>query len=188
MFTYRKMISMLALFITVFSLVIAPVSAAGIQQVDKQSSTSACPSFDPAQSHDAGFLQSLRPECKKAYRNLIQKSGIESNKSNISPMAVGGPDTFGYTFNDAVSYSWISATTDSGLIGDEDYLGPINIGFNFPFYGLTQSQLYFSTNGLISFGAGYYGYGGDSIPGTQTPNNFIAPYTMLEPSTICKAA
>jgi hypothetical protein len=51
----------------------------------------------------------------------------------------------------------------------------VNIGFNFPFYENTYSQLYFSTNGLVTFGEGSREYWNQSIPDTNAPDNFIAP-------------
>ena len=162
--------------IILFILLISSVGSASAK-VESRSSSPACPPFDPARAQDRGFLKSLEPECAKAYQKLIQKAYIEAGKSDVSPMAVGGSDAFGYTFDDTVSYSWISAATDSGLVGDDEESGPINIGFDFPFYGFTQTQLYFTTNGLITFGPGYqYYYGGDPIPSTSLPNNFIAPF------------
>jgi hypothetical protein len=162
--------------LVLLSLMIAPIGMANAQ-AETQASAPDCPSFDPALMHDKGFLQSLPPECAKAYQKLTQNSGSQADKPNITPLTVGGPDAFGYTYNDAVSYSWISASTNSGLVGDNRVMGPVNIGFNFPFYGFTQTQLYFNTNGLITFGAGDLGYGGGrGIPDPMTPNNFIAPF------------
>ena len=160
--------------LVLFSMLIAPAGMAGAQ-VETQASSPNCPPFDSSLMRDKGFLQSLPPECSKSYQKLTQEGGNQANKPDITPLAVGGPDAFGYTYDDAVSYSWISATTDSGLTGDDDYSAPINIGFNFPFYGLPQSQLYFSTNGLITFRAGSWDRGG-GIPNSATPNNLIAPF------------
>ena len=161
--------------LVLFSMLIAPAGMAGAQ-VETQASSPNCPPFDSSLMRDKGFLQSLPPECSKSYQKLTQEGGNQANKPDITPLAVGGPDAFGYTYDDAVSYSWISATTDSGLTGDDDYSAPINIGFNFPFYGLPQSQLYFSTNGLITFRAGSWDYRGGGIPNSATPNNLIAPF------------
>ena len=50
------------------------------------------------------------------------------------------------------------------------------MGFNFPFYGNSYSQLYFSTNGLISFGAGSSNQVNTAIPNTGVPTNMIAAF------------
>lgn len=94
------------------------------------------------------------------------------------PQATGGPDDFGYTWDDSVQFSWIDATsgTNSGLQGDDQYTGPIDIGFDFRFYENTYSQLYITTNGLVTFGEGAYQYSNLPIPNPALPNNFIAVF------------
>jgi hypothetical protein len=170
----RKMMVFLALFVVV-SLLISPANIAQAQ-TDAPGTTSACPPFDPARASDQGFIHSLPPECVKAYKELVHRTNDSASVRKVQPMAVDGPDGFGYTLDDSVTYNWISASTNSGLIGDDDFTGPVNIGFDFPFYGITQSNLYFSTNGLITFGNGSYEWGGTLVPSQLNPNDFIAPF------------
>jgi len=157
--------------LVLFSLMIAPIGTANAQ-ARTQASAPNCPPFDQTLMHDKGFLKSLPPECAKAYHKLMQndKPGIAP-----TPLSVGGPDAFGYTYNDTVSYNWVAASTDTGISGDDEISGAVNIGFNFPFYGINYSQLYFNTNGGITFGSGSYEYGSFDIPNTNAPNNLIAP-------------
>jgi len=98
--------------------------------------------------------------------------------TGVAPQATGGPDDFGYTWDDSASFSWVDATTgtNSGLMGDDSYMGPIDIGFDFKFYENTYTQLYFNTNGLVTLGGGVYHYSNNSIPNTASPNNFVAPF------------
>jgi hypothetical protein len=49
---------------------------------------------------------------------------------------------------------------------DEGIAGPVNIGFNFPFYTNSYSQLYVSPNGFISFSP----FSGDTSANTSLPN------------------
>lgn len=110
---------------------------------------------------------------------VVAESGQpEMAPASIIPQATSGPDDFGYTWDDSVAFNWIDATggTDSGLAGDDRWLGPVDIGFNFKFYENTYSQLYFNTNGLVTFGEGAYHYSNRSIPNPAPPNNFIAPF------------
>ncbi len=88
----------------------------------------------------------------------------------------GLPDEFGYTF-EAAPFSWVDATggTDSGLSGDDQQVGPIAIGFAFPFYEHVYTQLYISTNGVVSFQPGG-GFRNDAIPEPAHPNNLIAAF------------
>lgn len=97
----------------------------------------------------------------------------------------GAADMYGYEWTDskmplpAVGYTWmeINATgTASTIWGDDQYGGPYAIGFIFSFYGNAYSQLYFSTNGLITFGSGSSYYGNYPIPSTSSPDNYLAPY------------
>jgi hypothetical protein len=145
-------------------------------QIQTPGNTSECPPYDSTLSKDLTFLHSLPPECVNVYKRLSRQSNITAGKQNTQPMTGAGSDSFGYTYDDSVSYSWIDASTNSGLIGDDEFTGPINIGFDFPFYGMPQSRLYFSTNGLITFGAGNWEGSGPGIPNDTNPNNFIASY------------
>lgn len=98
--------------------------------------------------------------------------------TSVSPQDTGGPDDFGYTWDDSVAFNWIDATTgtNTGLEGDDDYTDTIDIGFNFKFYENTYSQLHITTNGLVTFGEGAYHYSNQSIPNPAPVNNFIAPF------------
>jgi hypothetical protein len=115
----------------------------------------------------------------------LTSAGPEANPADNSAVAEvvaspppGGPDDFGYTWDDAVPISWIDATsgTDTGLTGDDRFTGPIDIGFAFKFYENAYTQLYASTNGLVTFGQGAYQYSNQRIPNPAPPNNFIAPF------------
>ena len=164
----RKSGSALVLFV-MFFLVFGPVTAA-----QAQSSNTGCPPFNPARVVDDLFLQSLSSDCAKPYLKFADN--LEAGPDSIIPQSAGGPDTFGYTYDDTVPFSWVPAATDTGLTGDDVVSDPFEIGFNFPFYGLNYSQLYFNTNGGITFGAGSDAYGISTLPLPSAPNNLIAPF------------
>lgn len=97
----------------------------------------------------------------------------------------GGPDLFGYTWIDSVgpsplvSYNWIEINTtgvDSGVTGDDEFGGPFPIGFTFNYYGNGYNDLYFNTNGLITFGSGTGALSNTQIPSTSAPDDFISPF------------
>jgi hypothetical protein len=98
--------------------------------------------------------------------------------ARTAPAASGGPDAYGYTWNDTVPFNWIDATlgTDSGLAGDDEYTGPIDIGFAFKFYENSYTQLYVGSNGLVTFGAGTSLWSNVGIPNAPVPNNYVAPF------------
>ncbi len=96
----------------------------------------------------------------------------------------GGPDNFGYYWIDSDEpggpvYDWIEiSATGTDLIDqfdDDSYTGPLNLGFDFEFYGATYDKLYIGSNGIIGFDE----IDMDSrtkwpIPSSTTPNSIIA--------------
>jgi hypothetical protein len=96
----------------------------------------------------------------------------------MSPQETGGPDDFGYTWDDSVAFNWVDTATGigTGLEGDDEYTDPIAIGFDFKFYENIYSQLYITTNGLVTFDEGAYDWSNQRIPNPASPNNFIAPF------------
>ncbi len=96
------------------------------------------------------------------------------------PELSGGFDHFGYTFADSrepggPAYSWveISATGTAVALTDDASSAALPIGFSFPFYGAAQSNLYISSNGFVSFGAGSTALA-NTCGGAAVPNNIIA--------------
>jgi PGF-pre-PGF domain-containing protein len=47
---------------------------------------------------------------------------------------------------------------------DDNYTGPLNIGFTFPFYGADKTQFYVTTNGVVSFGGANTAYNNVALP------------------------
>ena len=141
-----------------------------------QASSAECPDYDLVLSKDPGVFDSLSLECLRIYKELSREANISAQAQTVAPATVSGPDAFGYFYDDTVSYNWVSAATNSSLTGDDQFTGPIHIGFSFPFYGISQTQLYVSTNGLITFGAGSTDYGGYGKDVEERPDNLIAPY------------
>ncbi len=72
----------------------------------------------------------------------------------------------------------------SGCSGDDCYKLVTNIGGSFTWYGSTYSGAYISSNGYVSFGAGYTNdAGGSSVPDSGPPNNAVYAYgDDLDPS------
>jgi hypothetical protein len=120
-----------------------------------------------------------------------ESAGISPHKSapdlrtGISPdKNAGGPDAFGYFWIDSdeptgPEFVWsdISATgTDLiDLLGDDETIGPYDLGFEFPFYGGLYSQIWISSNGLVGFDpANLHTWYNSILPTTATPNNIIA--------------
>ncbi|MCD4828038.1 MAG: hypothetical protein K8R90_01230 [Candidatus Cloacimonetes bacterium] len=94
----------------------------------------------------------------------------------------GGPDTYGHIWLSGYdaggpAYDWIAPVIRTEILplpGDDDYVGPFALGFDFDFYGNIYNEFYFGSNGCLSFGAGVDDLSNDDIPNTSTPNNLIA--------------
>lgn len=97
----------------------------------------------------------------------------------------GGPDAFGYTWKDSndsagPAYQWYDITTTGTQIfgmGDDNFIGPIQIGFQFPYYWYTESKVWVGSNGYIEFGPGNLAANFPTIPQPGGVNNYIAGFT-----------
>jgi uncharacterized repeat protein (TIGR01451 family) len=106
----------------------------------------------------------------------------------------GGPDPWGYTFTDSGEvggpvYNWIEISGNSqinlvaGDFGDPDngYVGPLDLAFNFPYYGRLYRQFYVYANGYVQL------VGPGDVPGTGStlppipdpldPNGLLVPFS-----------
>lgn len=93
----------------------------------------------------------------------------------------GGPDAFGYTWKDSnepggPAYQWFDITSSGVLInglGDDNFIGPIQIGFQFPYYWYTESKVWVGSNGYLEFGPGNLAANFPVIPNPSGVNNYI---------------
>ena len=86
---------------------------------------------------------------------------------------VGGPDGFGYTWDDSITYSYQAASTALGH-GDEDY-DVLSIGFDFDFYGNSYTQVTVTSDGVVHFdGAAYVSGTNTTLPTGSA--KLIAPF------------
>ncbi|MGM0400694.1 MAG: S8 family serine peptidase [Chloroflexota bacterium] len=74
-------------------------------------------------------------------------------------------------------FAWIDAAAGEQLeLGDDDCTGPLDLGFDFTFYEDTYSQIYVNSNGMVLFEECDTSYNNTSIPNSNSPNNFVAPF------------
>jgi hypothetical protein len=101
--------------------------------------------------------------------------------SAAAPAAVGGPDDYGYTYDDAIPFNWIEASggTDTLMAGDSwgRRVGPIPLPFAFKFYAGTYSSVYIAAGGYLAFEDGEEWPDYLSLPNPTPPNNVISPYS-----------
>jgi len=67
-----------------------------------------------------------------------------------------------------------SASIPQNALDDGSY-GPINLGWDYTFYGETYNSLYINVNGNITFGAPYSAYSPSGFPSTSVPA-MVAPF------------
>ena len=104
----------------------------------------------------------------------------------LAPWGGGGPDSFGYRYLDSdttcpgsPTYNWVDikgyGTEITGL-GDDNYVGPFPIGFEFPYYWYRVDTVYVGADGYITFTHGSLpGLPPNPVPDTSEPNNTVAP-------------
>lgn len=135
-----------------------------------------------AEEPEPGFPVGVPMEPRRSVDGKRYKPADATSSAGFSvtsPADTGGPDEFGYTWDDSVAFNWIDAKslgTNSNLYGGDVYVGPIDIGFAFKFYENSYSQLYFSTKGLLSFGRGGNWWSNTTLPHSAIPNNIIVPF------------
>ncbi len=107
----------------------------------------------------------------------------DSMLSLLSPEAMGGPDDYGYIWDDGVASSWmeISSTgTDAGFSGSSygQHTDPIQLSFPFDYYENTYTSLYIAASGYLGFtdsGSWPWQF---MLPADSQPNNIIAPFSL----------
>ena len=95
-------------------------------------------------------------------------------------LAASAPDGFGYTWDDTEPFAWMDATSGtitgmSGFSGGQ-HVGPVALGFTFPYYENAYSQVYIAASGFLSFSEAGNWPSQSQIPASGLPNNVIAPY------------
>ncbi len=98
--------------------------------------------------------------------------------ADAGPVTIGGPDDYGYRWDDGAPNSWIDASSgaDTGVGNTTQFSGPIGIGFPFKYYENTYSQVYVSRHGYLSFNNVALDDSQSAIPNPGPPNNVIAPH------------
>lgn len=114
---------------------------------------------------------------------LARVASLPSESAGHGPLAAqatGGPDAFGYTWDDTAAYGWIDTSSGTPIaMRDDDYAGPLPIGFTFSYYGKSYTQFYIDSNGFLSFadnGRSFVNYSKYGLPSPARPNNVIAPF------------
>jgi hypothetical protein len=119
--------------------------------------------------YQSGMLSPMEKELVKMY---VVRSDERSQQSTLDD--AGGPDGFGYYWDNSVPYNWIELAVDPSAhwVGAGEWTDPINgyagpypISFSFPYYGMNFTQFWIGTNGHINFDSGSAcAGGGNCVP------------------------
>ncbi|MEA3309410.1 MAG: hypothetical protein U9Q70_07855, partial [Chloroflexota bacterium] len=101
-----------------------------------------------------------------------------ASANSVTPQDTGGPDDFGYTWDDSAASNWIDASggTETGINSSTDHVGPIEVGFSFKYYENIYSQLYISRFGFVTFNDNSIYNSQSRIPSPEKPDDVIAPH------------
>lgn len=112
------------------------------------------------------------------FPDLAEASALEV------PTAVGGPDAFGYRWDDSRDsegprFDWVDITESGALLdltGDDVVSEPVDLGFRFPFYGTGFDSVHVCTNGWLSFTSTRAQLLNLPLPFATAPENLIAAF------------
>ncbi len=119
---------------------------------------------------------------------FLQITGSGFTVTNSAAIrGAGGPDAYGYRWIDsdtvapgAPTYSWMDISTIGTQVaglGDDNVIGPFDIGFDFPYYWYTVNSFFVGSNGYIAFGDNFLEAAPfPTMPSTVRPNNVLAPF------------
>jgi len=121
-----------------------------------------------------------------AISNIGEEGSILSysvSKSGILPFEVsgGGPDNYGYLWSDseiedAFDYNWVDIDDMGNQLTfphNDEAPDPVDMGFEFPFYGQSYTQCIINPNGWIGFGEDNTTFSNSSIPSISAPQPAI---------------
>lgn len=94
----------------------------------------------------------------------------------------GGPDDWGYLWIDSdeeggPTFEWIEISetgTEIEGLHDDNFAGPFQMGFDFPFYGQNREIFFVQSNGVITFDDFVVPFANQPIPTNSEVNDFIA--------------
>ena len=111
--------------------------------------------------------------------------------NSLFSQTAGGPDAYGYSWKTSANasgptakwYDLTNATRWPGVLDfsdkfdDDNFFGPLNFSFDFPYYWYTRNELYIGSNGYVSFNPENISAGFPSIPQIGGKgDDYLAPF------------
>ncbi len=116
--------------------------------------------------------------------HVEKPKGATDEDFGISPMGMGGPDSYGYSWIDSDEaggpvFNWIDISASGAVAlgsGDDALSADLPIGFPFMFYGNTFTTFKVCSNGFLTFDGTTTSYSNQPLPYASGPTNMIAPF------------
>jgi len=121
--------------------------------------------------------------CNQSYSDYV--TGAPFINGGITDDTSSAPDAFGYKWKDSqepgVTYNFLDTTYGTGTwtlvagLGDDNFVGPYNIGFSFRYYYYDVTRIWIGSNGYIMFGGGNSNLASPFplIPTVALPNDIV---------------
>ena len=136
---------------------------------------------------DNSFNIELSPDESDDLSLIITNDGQEGSILNyeisLSPFnnLVSSVDELGYAWSSSslsndVEYSWEDISPNANLLtfeANDQATGPIGIGFSFPFYGQSYTEIIVNPNGWVGFSEDNDGWNNQSVFSDDSPHNAI---------------
>lgn len=89
-----------------------------------------------------------------------------------------GNDTVRDSRSGEPAFAWHDIATTGTAVPqtDDGVVGPLPIGFSFPFYGAQRTQFYISMNSVITFDTSNVPYDNTALPSAAIAGGFLAPW------------
>lgn len=109
---------------------------------------------------------------------MTDNKAFQLSENNLT--SLGGPDDFGYTWDDSVTLAWIDATdgtvSSMGGYSGGQHTEAIPLPFTFKYYGQNYSNVYIAGSGYLTFSDEGTWPSQPRVPSPFSPNTIIAPY------------
>jgi hypothetical protein len=133
----------------------------------------------------AGEVAPSRRKYPEGFADVVVPKGADDPRAGFPvTKAAGGPDGFGYVWLDSdepggPSFAWedVSGTGIDvvGGLNDDNYVGPFELGFAFPYYDTSYTQFYVGSNGIIGFDTTNMDERNETVlPSSAVPNAIVA--------------
>lgn len=86
---------------------------------------------------------------------------------------------YGYLLDANATFQWVDASAGQTVAFssmDDDAVGPLSLGFSFPFFDQEFTEFYIGTNGFLTFDEPSTAFTNQFIPRDVSPNGLIAPF------------